>query len=137
MSTIVTGYDGGPASQAALATAIDLAKRFDDDLVIAFGFDANPVGGEITDYLAAVREHGTKLLATALERAKAGGVQATPAIVSEPPAHALADLGREHDARVIVVGTCGEGPFRAALIGSVAQKLLHLADRPVLVVPAA
>jgi nucleotide-binding universal stress UspA family protein len=34
------------------------------------------------------------------------------------------------------VGAHGESPIRGALIGSTAHKLLHLADRPVLVVPA-
>jgi nucleotide-binding universal stress UspA family protein len=137
MSTIVTGYDGSAAADAALAASIDLAKRFGDDLVVAFGFEANPVGGELTDYRKALEEHGQRVIDTALERAKAAGVEATPAIVSEEPAHALADLGRARDARVIVVGSRGEGPVRAALLGSTPNKLLHLADRPVLVVPAA
>ena len=33
-------------------------------------------------------------------------------------------------------GAHGESPIRGALLGSTAHKLLHLADRPVLVVPA-
>jgi len=39
-------------------------------------------------------------------------------------------------ARVIVVGTSGESPLRGAVLGSVPHKLLHLASRPVLCVPA-
>jgi nucleotide-binding universal stress UspA family protein len=57
-------------------------------------------------------------------------------IVEEDPAHALAELGRDRDARAIVVGSRGEGPVRRALVGSTPHKLLQLADRPVLVVPA-
>jgi nucleotide-binding universal stress UspA family protein len=136
MSTIIAGYDGGEASEAALAKAIELADQLGDRLVIAFGFDANPVGGEVTDYLAAVREHGNRLVDTALLRARDAGVEAESTVISEAPAHALADLARERDARMIVVGSCGEGPFRAAIIGSTANKVLHFADRPVLVVPA-
>ncbi|WP_181781139.1 universal stress protein, partial [Pseudonocardia pini] len=41
-----------------------------------------------------------------------------------------------HDARVIVVGTWKDSPWRGALLGSVAHKLLQLSDRPVLCVPS-
>jgi nucleotide-binding universal stress UspA family protein len=57
-------------------------------------------------------------------------------VVSEAPAEALVALAQQHDARLIVVGTRGEGPLRAVLLGSTPHKLLHIADRPVVVVPA-
>ncbi len=44
-------------------------------------------------------------------------------------------MAEEHDAWTIVVGTHGEGPFRAAIVGSVPHKLLQVSERPVLVVP--
>jgi len=137
MSTIVVGYDGSAASDAALGTAIEAATAFGDQLLIAFGYDANPVGGELTDYRDALEEHGQQLVKTALERAQGAGVAAEPVVVSEAPAPALVALAQQHDARLIVVGTRGEGPVRAALLGSTVHKLLHLADRPVLVVPLA
>ena len=56
-------------------------------------------------------------------------------IVERAPAPGLAELASLRDVRVIVVGTRGEGPFHAALLGSTPHKLLALADRPVLVVP--
>jgi nucleotide-binding universal stress UspA family protein len=40
------------------------------------------------------------------------------------------------DARAIVVGTHGERPLRGAIIGSTPHRLMHLARRPVIVVPA-
>ena len=48
---------------------------------------------------------------------------------------ALISLAEEHDARAIVVGTHGESPIRGAILGSTPHKLLHLSERPVLVVP--
>ena len=36
----------------------------------------------------------------------------------------------------LVVGSYGEAPLKGAIIGSTAQKLLHLSERPVLVVRA-
>jgi nucleotide-binding universal stress UspA family protein len=46
------------------------------------------------------------------------------------------DLAERHDARMIVVGSYGERPIRGAILGSTPDKLLHLAGRPVLAVPA-
>jgi nucleotide-binding universal stress UspA family protein len=55
--------------------------------------------------------------------------------IEESPAHGLVDLARAREARAIVIGTRGERPLAGAILGSTAHKLLHLADRPVLVVP--
>ena len=38
---------------------------------------------------------------------------------------------------MIVVGSYGESPIKGAILGSTPHKLLHRAERPVLVVPAA
>ena len=50
---------------------------------------------------------------------------------------ALLELAAERDARMIVVGSYGDSPLKGAILGAVPHKLLHLADRPVLAVPAA
>jgi nucleotide-binding universal stress UspA family protein len=41
---------------------------------------------------------------------------------------------REHDADVIVMGSRGRGDLAGLVLGSTAHKVIHLADRPVLVV---
>ena len=45
-------------------------------------------------------------------------------------------MADEHDARMIVVGSYGERPLKSALVGSTPTRLLHLSERPVLVVRA-
>ncbi len=44
------------------------------------------------------------------------------------------DAAAKHDARMIVVGSHGEGPLAGALLGSVPHKLVQLSEQPVLVV---
>jgi len=45
----------------------------------------------------------------------------------------LADA-KEHDADVIVMGSRGRSDFAGAILGSTAHKVIHLTDRPVLVI---
>jgi nucleotide-binding universal stress UspA family protein len=134
-SGIIVGYDGSPHSKAALAAAIEVAKAYGDKLIIAFGYDLNEVAGEIQDYAAAVKELADQKLTEALNSAKDCGTEVEATIVERAPAEGLVALADERDARVIVIGTRGEGVIRGVLLGSTAHKLLHLAERPVLVIP--
>ena len=45
----------------------------------------------------------------------------------------LADA-EEHDADVIIMGSRGRSDFAGAILGSTAHKVIHLADRPVLII---
>ena len=81
------------------------------------------------------RRPPTNALPRRLRARPTSGVEVEATIVEREPAFGLAELAKERDARVIVIGTRGESPIRGALLGSTAHKLLHLAERPVLVVP--
>jgi nucleotide-binding universal stress UspA family protein len=133
---IVVGYDGSACAREAMRVAIEVGKAYGEKVVIAFAYDLNPVGGELHDYHAALKELAVKRLGEARELAVAEGGEVEEVVLEQEPAHGLAALAVERDARVIVVGTRGESPIRGALLGSTPHKLLHLSDRPVLVVPA-
>jgi nucleotide-binding universal stress UspA family protein len=49
-------------------------------------------------------------------------------------AREIVEDAREHDADVIVMGSRGRGDLAGLVLGSTAHKVIHLADRPVLVV---
>jgi nucleotide-binding universal stress UspA family protein len=131
---VIVGYDGSECAKAALRAGADVAKAYGDKLIVAFGYELNPIAGEMRDYQLALRDLATKRLEEA--RALVEGTDVDAVIVERAPAHALVHLADERDARVIVVGTRGESPIRGALLGSTPHKLLQLSDRPVLVVPA-
>ncbi|WP_134766230.1 universal stress protein [Nocardioides sp. 1609] len=133
---VVLGYDESPGADAALATAISVASRFDEVLVLVYG--AGPPGGlgeEAGAHRDALREIGRTALAHAVERAEAAGVRTEVELVDSKPAQAMLEVGEKHDATVLVVGTAGESPLRGAMLGSTPHKLLHLSTRPVLCVP--
>jgi nucleotide-binding universal stress UspA family protein len=137
-SGVVVGYDGSEGGKAALRAALELGRAYGERVTIAFAYAVSPVGGELHDYHAALRELATSRVAEALGLAASDDTQDVEGVViEEDPARGLVELAGERDARAIVVGTRGESPVIGALLGSTAHKLLHLSDRPVLVVPVA
>lgn len=133
---IVVGYDGGDGARAALDEALRLCKDVGAELVVVFGYGMPYPERQSADYRDALHELGEKFIREAEQRAAEAGVPVSSELVFEKASHALVDLAAKHEARLIVVGAHGESPIKGALIGSTAHKLLHLADRPVLVVPA-
>ncbi|MDQ3716199.1 MAG: universal stress protein [Actinomycetota bacterium] len=135
--SIVLGYDESVGARSALTTAIDLAKRFDETLVLVYGV-APPggIGDEHRSYQEALTEMGRAATEHAMARAEAAGVRTVVELIDDKPEQALIAAAEKHDAQVIVVGTYGESPLRGAMLGSTPHKLLHLSSRPVLCVPA-
>ena len=133
---LVVGYDGTPGARAAAAEALRLAGALDVRVVFVFAYWANPAGGDVGDMLAALREVGEAHLAEAQADAERAGVAARGELIHERPSAALAELAEQIDAQMIVVGSYGDKPLKGALLGSTAHKLLHLSERPVLVVRA-
>jgi nucleotide-binding universal stress UspA family protein len=137
MGAIVVGYDGSDSSRAALARAQGLATELGDELVLVFGYSPPGVwGGEIAEHEEAIEEHGEKLMGEARRLVESDGVAVSYELVAMRAADALLEVARARDARMIVVGGGGEAPLKGAILGSTPYKLLHQADRPVLVVPA-
>lgn len=135
--SIVLGYDESPGAREALRTAIELARRFDEVLVLVYGV-APPggVGEEFRTHQDALTEIGRTAVEHAVEEAGQAGVETVVELIGDRPAQALIAAADKHDAQVIVVGTYGESPLRGAMLGSTPHKLLHLSSRPVLCVPA-
>ena len=138
MHDIVIGYDGSDGAKAALAAAVSVAKAFDAPLVLTFGYEVSPVGGETADYQARIEAIGEQVLAEGVAAAVAmdSTVKVESMVVADRPVESLLDVAAARSARVIVVGGNGAGPLRGAILGSVPHKLLHRSTFPVLVVPA-
>src|SRR5829696_7759539 len=130
---IVVGYDGTEGGKAALGEAVRLAGALDAEVVVVFAYWVNPLGGETADLLEAVRERGSTVVQEALETARAAGVQARAELVNAMPDEALADVAEATGAQMIAVGSYGERPLRALLVGSTPHRLMHLTEVPVLV----
>ena len=137
MASLIVGYDGSDPAHAALDAAIALAQATGDQLVLVFGFADPALGGESADMRTALTELATKRLDEGAERVRAAGLEVETVIAEQEPAEGLSELATERGARMIVVGSRGEGRIRGLLLGSTPYRLLHVAEVPVLVVPAA
>lgn len=136
---IVIGYDASDGARAALEAGLELAGGLGVPVVIAYGFappGSTLSGEEAKAHRDALEEDGKRLVGEAEERAQAAGVVAEAALVEQRPAAALAALAEARGASYIVVGSYGESPIKGAILGSTPHKLLHLAETPVVVVPA-
>ena len=137
MASIVVGYDGSACGEAALDAALGLAPPLGDEVTVVFGYAPPGIwGGEIADHEEAIEELGESVLGKAREQASRQGVEVAEQLVPKRGVEALIEVADERDARLIVVGSFGESAIKGIILGSTTNKLLHLTDRPVLVVPA-
>jgi nucleotide-binding universal stress UspA family protein len=136
--TIVWGTDGSPSADKALPLVRSLAESggsvFAVHAVEHFlsSYEAGrPVYGDEQEMKAKIERQMAELrsdgLAAETKVVHASGIR---------PAHLIADAARELEADVIVVGTRGHTPLAGLMLGSVTQRLLHIAPCPVLAVPA-
>lgn len=137
MGEIVVGYDGSDCSRSALEEALRTARGLGDEVVAVFGYSPPGLwGGEIVEHEEAIEERGRKVLAEATHQAEAAGASIETELVAKKASEAIVDVAERRDARMIVVGSYGDPPLKGIILGSTPNKLLHIADRPVLVVPA-
>jgi nucleotide-binding universal stress UspA family protein len=133
--TLVVGYDGSEAAQKALDYA---ASRINGGrLYVVTAVEAPPdwMGAPYRQHVVdESRTHGEQLLSDAVKRLP-DGIDCSTELLERPAAEAITAVAEARDADAIVVGSRGLGRVRAVL-GSVSHDVLHLADRPVVVVPA-
>jgi nucleotide-binding universal stress UspA family protein len=136
---VVVGYDGSDPSGVAVTIAAGRAGP-GGRLFIVHAFELPPdfLGWPNYDGLLSARKgHGRTLLdELTAENDALVDTEYETELIGGPPAHAIADVARVRHADEIVVGARGLGRIRS-LLGSVSHELLHVADRPVLVIPTA
>jgi nucleotide-binding universal stress UspA family protein len=80
------------------------------------------------------RDEGNRALEAPLARAKSAGLNVTPHIGVGDPAKIIMEYANEKTADEIVMGSHGRGALSGAVLGSVAQKVVHLSSVPVILV---
>jgi nucleotide-binding universal stress UspA family protein len=140
--TIIWATDGSDLADHALDVVRDFAKNWTTlPRIVAVHIDQRWTGREMNvSKLAGEDDLETKIQAQiqALEsEGFAAKFELRQAHRMEDESGLIASIAAETKAQLIVVGTRGLGRFAGALLGSVAQGLMHVAACPVLIVPPA
>jgi nucleotide-binding universal stress UspA family protein len=135
--TIVWATDGSDAADKALPYAKSLAADPGRTLVVVHAKEL--LIGRAGGYPVLANEDELEAkIRGQVEEAREDGIDATFKLVAggaQQAAHMIADAAAELKADVIIVGSRGHGPIAGLLLGSVTQRLLHIAPCPVLAVP--
>jgi nucleotide-binding universal stress UspA family protein len=134
---IVLGVDNHGDSDAAVATAFELADRMAIEIVAVHAWSARRSPGDVTlpsmiDWAAVEDDHRTRLsnaLQPWMERYP--DVKVTCVVEATRPDKAL--LAHTDNAQIVAVGSRSRGLLSVALLGSTGLNLLHHSAIPVLI----
>jgi nucleotide-binding universal stress UspA family protein len=143
---ILVPTDFSEPAQEAFKTAVELARHFSAQLLMVHvvppipvayqPLDNPPLAFDITVYLEDLVRISKENLQNYVTKHVPQGVPATISVAAGDPAYEILRLAKELEADLIVIATHGHGGWRHFLFGSVAEKVVRQADRPVLVVHA-
>jgi nucleotide-binding universal stress UspA family protein len=136
-NTIVLALDGSDGAKKAIPVAVELAEKEEAKLVLAHvteypvakGGEVPPAGED--EVRAEIKQQAEELSKRGIETE----VQVVDSVLGGP-AHAIIDIADRTGGDLIVTGTRGQSPVAGLLLGSVVHRLLHIAKRPILAVPA-
>jgi nucleotide-binding universal stress UspA family protein len=143
MGRILHATDFSPASRAAFAKAISLARANKSELVIAHVLGPIlPVVGDgayvspdvYTSMEQASRKYGQTHLDALVNRAKSAGVRSRGVLLDGPVHDRIVAAARKLHADMIVIGTHGRSGLARFVLGSVASRVVSHARCPVLTV---
>jgi nucleotide-binding universal stress UspA family protein len=136
--SIIVAIDQSEQSDRAVTAAGELAKLSGGAVSVFHVREHQDVIGKSGgSFDNEYQEEADSLLKKATDALAAEGVSASASSAHVPIGHTAAEIVKaaaDAKADVIVVGSHGRTGLAAAFLGSTATKVLHLADRPVLVV---
>jgi nucleotide-binding universal stress UspA family protein len=136
--SIVIALDGSETAKRGIPIAVELAKEGQGKIVIAHVEERMATKGRAP--LHVNEEQIQEELQALVKDLAADGIEASIRMGDvmaggSGVAHSIVDIADKSNADLIVAGTRGHSLVEGLLLGSVTQRLLHIAKRPVLVVP--
>jgi nucleotide-binding universal stress UspA family protein len=138
----LVALDGSEYSLKALDLAIDIAKKYQSQLVLVHVvmrqiYVINPPEAGILAGTVIVREleaEGKAVLAKGEETVKAQGLPGQTRLRQGVPAEELLKTAADEKVELMVLGSRGLSQVKAFLLGSVSDKVSHHARCPTLIV---
>jgi nucleotide-binding universal stress UspA family protein len=139
MLVILLPVDGSESSNRAVDYLLDSASLYRDAVEVHLLNVQLPIAsGSVKLFVSHdaiesyYHDEGSKVLEPVRQRMEAAGVQYVHHIGLGEPAEVITRYARDKRCDQIWMGTRGLGQLSSVLMGSVAAKVIHLADRPVL-----
>jgi nucleotide-binding universal stress UspA family protein len=141
VKTILVPSDFSEHSAKALATAIDLAKVFGAKVEIVHAFLLQPPmvtmqgGYTIPDhYFEEIRTRAKQEVEKLAQEQSASGVDVSGQAIESPPSTGILEVAEKIEPDLIVMGTRGQTGLKHVLLGSVAERVVRMANCPVMTV---
>ncbi len=146
---ILVPVDGSETANRALRTAVALAGEHSAALRIVHVSEETPVYVSMdtlpyppADLMEALRKEGERILAEAVASVRDRKIDADgKLLVIDRPGQRISDAIEQEaenwHADLVVIGTHGRRGFRRLLLGSVAENLIRISARPVLLIRGA
>lgn len=146
---ILVPTDGSDIAALATDHALDIAAKYDAEVHALYVIDLDAVdislGTEQVqrikdgkfDEMGELQERAAEATGVIADQAAEAGIECTEGIAAGRPPREIVDYGVEHDADMIVMTSHGRTGVSRLLVGSVTEKVVRLADIPVLVVDVA
>jgi nucleotide-binding universal stress UspA family protein len=136
MKKILAAVDGSISSIHAAKKAVELAKALNGEVTLIHVSPPTVLPGDVpmapmVELRDAELARGERVL-----RDVAGTLEAKVGFKNllGPPAEVIADTALDDGYDLVVVGNKGRGAVSRMLLGSVADRLVHICKRPVMVV---
>jgi nucleotide-binding universal stress UspA family protein len=134
---ILVAIDHSEISDRALAAARDLALLSKGEVWILHLREREIITKTSVVMTDETEPEATSMIEAAVDKLTGVGVKAHGEVghtIFGYAARSIVDDAVEHDVDVIVMGSRGRGDLAGLVLGSTAHKVIHLADRPVLIV---
>jgi nucleotide-binding universal stress UspA family protein len=133
---LLVAVDHSDISPRVLAAAKDLAS-LSKGKVWVLHLREREVIAQLGDVPSESDRDAQQAVIDGVDMLKQAGIDAEGEVRNTTFGHAAREIladANEHDAGVIIMGSRGRGDLAGAVLGSTAHKVIHLTDRPVLVV---
>ena len=140
MFKILLAVDGSESALHAVAHVIKRVLEVPDKYAIQLVNVQYPLHASASAFIDAAQirqyhhDEGMKALAVARANLDGAGIAYTHHLFVGEPAEVIARYAKEQGCDELVIGTRGLSGVTSLLVGSVASKLIHLSDVPVLLV---
>lgn len=139
LERILVAVDGSEPSRRALHLAVSIAKKLEARVIIAHSVVWEPLAPSrqrraMQQLAKEFDEIGRKILKKMNDEVAGSGVEVELVLLHGPAGEAVTKFAAAEDHDLVVVGVRGRNLASRLILGSVADRIIRICNRPVLVV---